>query len=89
VSETDTPRVEATIDAAMKRHPGVSPAAMARYYEDVHQDLAPLARAIERELAAALSRIATLERENWNARKLLPTRVEAVPLGPMPHRTIL
>jgi hypothetical protein len=33
----------------MKRFPGVSAAAQARYYEEVHQELAPLARELERE----------------------------------------
>lgn len=49
----DTPRVEACIDAVMKRYPGESKAALARYFEAVHQELAPLARQIERELREA------------------------------------
>jgi hypothetical protein len=46
----DTPRVEAVIERTMKRFPGIGPAAQARYYEAVHQELAPLARALEREV---------------------------------------
>ncbi|MGD1323553.1 hypothetical protein ACNHE5_01095 [Pandoraea pnomenusa] len=45
----DTPRVEACIAQFMRRYPGQSPAAMARYFEAVHQELAPLARELERE----------------------------------------
>lgn len=36
----------------MERHPGDSPAAQARYFEAVHQELAPLARKLETELQA-------------------------------------
>jgi hypothetical protein len=43
------PRVEACIDAVMKEFPGTSAAAQARYFEAVHQELAPLARELERE----------------------------------------
>jgi hypothetical protein len=50
---SDTPRVEAVIDAVMKRYPGSSKAALARYFEAVHQELAPLARLLERELREA------------------------------------
>ena len=44
-----TPRVEAVISEAMKKHPGESPKALATYFEAVHQELAPLARDLERE----------------------------------------
>ncbi|MFA6204170.1 MAG: hypothetical protein WC710_13420 [Gallionella sp.] len=40
---SDTPRVDAMIAKCMRRYPG------ARYYEEVHQELAPLARELERE----------------------------------------
>ena len=43
------PRVEECIARMMKRFPSVSAAAQARYYEEVHQELAPLARELERE----------------------------------------
>lgn len=42
-------RVEALIDRVMAEHPGLGVTAQARYYEDVHQHLAPLARELERE----------------------------------------
>lgn len=44
-----SPRVEACIDAVMKKHPGTSPKALAVYFEAVHQELAPLARELEAE----------------------------------------
>lgn len=50
-----TERVDVLIDRVMKAFPGVSALAQSRYYEEVHQELAPLAREIERqrdELAA-------------------------------------
>lgn len=59
--ETDTPRVETCIQDAMRRFPGYSTSAQARYYEEVHQELAPLARDLERELAKARARITELE----------------------------
>lgn len=43
------PRVEEVICRVMKRFPGTSKMAQARYYEEVHQELAPLARELERE----------------------------------------
>jgi hypothetical protein len=46
---TGAPRVEACIDAVMKRFPGISKAAQARYFEEVQQHLGPLARELERE----------------------------------------
>jgi hypothetical protein len=60
VDQRDTPRVEACIDAAMARNPGRSKIDQARYFEDVHQDLAPLARQLERELAAKQAEIERL-----------------------------
>jgi hypothetical protein len=46
------PRVEACIQEVMREHPGETPAALARYFEAVHQELAPLARELESQLAA-------------------------------------
>jgi hypothetical protein len=43
------PRVEEVICRVMKRFPGTSKMAQAQYYEEVHQELAPLARELERE----------------------------------------
>lgn len=51
--DTGAPRVEACINEVMKRFPGESKAALARYFEAVHQELGPLARQLERELRAA------------------------------------
>ena len=48
----DTPRVDALIDKIMTQHPGYGKSAQAAYYEAVHQELAPLARQLERELVA-------------------------------------
>lgn len=36
----------------MTKHPGLGAAAQARYYEAVHQELAPLARQLERDLSS-------------------------------------
>lgn len=52
LSVNKTPRVEAVIDDVMAKHPRISPASQAEYYEEVHQHLAPLARELEREVAA-------------------------------------
>lgn len=49
---TDAPITNALIERVMKAFPGVSTAAQAKYYEEVHQELAPLCRDFERELAA-------------------------------------
>ena len=46
---SQAPLVEACIHRVMKKYPGQSPAALARYFEAVHQELAPLARELERE----------------------------------------
>lgn len=59
---TTTPRVEACIDAVMARYPRTGPVSQAKYYEEVHQHLGPLARDLERELAQM-----TTERDHWKA----------------------
>jgi hypothetical protein len=54
-NDTATPRTDKVIADAMARHPTDHLAsssikrALARYYEDVHQDLAPLCRELEAE----------------------------------------
>lgn len=65
-------RVERCINEAMRRHPGASPASNARFYEAVHQDLAPLARILEADsqrMQSALENIrlyaARHRREEW------------------------
>ena len=46
----NTPRVEECIGAVMARHHGTSERALGKYFEEVHQVLAPLARDLEREI---------------------------------------
>lgn len=46
-----TPRVDALIERVMDEHPSVGRVAQAAYYEAVHQELAPLARELEAEIA--------------------------------------
>lgn len=41
--------VEQIIIRVMQKYPGESPAALNRYFEAVHQELAPLARELEAE----------------------------------------
>jgi hypothetical protein len=52
----DTPRVTACIEAVMKRFPSDRSTA---YFTEVHQHLAPLARDLEREVAAVREAILT------------------------------
>lgn len=49
-ADLGAPRVTACINAVIKLYPGDSKAALARYFEAVHQELAPLARDLEREI---------------------------------------
>lgn len=44
-----TERVNDLIDRVMLKHPGQSKAALLNYFEAVHQELAPLARNLERQ----------------------------------------
>lgn len=53
----NTQRVEAVIEKVMAEHPGVSTKAQAAYYEAVNQELAPLARNLERELCTAAKKV--------------------------------
>lgn len=57
---TKSPRVEACIADCMARFPGESERASLRYFEAVHQELAPLARQLEEDLADAQSYATTL-----------------------------
>ncbi len=59
----NTPRVDALIHRVMAEHPGVSAHAQAVYYEAVHQELAPLARALELETAGKYDLIDHLQRQ--------------------------
>lgn len=62
--------VDALIERVMRQHPGQSAAAQARYYEAVHQELAPLAR----ELEAEISRLRELRLADWNSAKKFLSR---------------
>ena len=42
-------QVERCISGVMARYNGTGPAALARFFEAVHQELAPLARELERQ----------------------------------------
>ena len=56
-----SPRVEACIQNAMEKYAGGSPKRDLTYYQNVHQDLAPLARELENALLIANARIAQME----------------------------
>lgn len=77
---SSSPRVEACITEVMARHPGTTPAAQARYFEGVHQELAPLARQLELELNTKMGQAgAVLERmqaqvDEWRSRALAAER---------------
>lgn len=51
----NTPRVDDLINRMMEKYSGVGAQAQARYYEAVHQELAPFARYLERENAEMLA----------------------------------
>lgn len=57
MNQNDTPRVEAVIDKVMAEHPGLGVSAQAKYYEEVHQHLAPLARDLEREVRVEINKV--------------------------------
>ncbi|AJW99614.1 gp38 domain protein [Burkholderia gladioli] len=63
-----SPRVDELITGVMKRFPGVSASAQARYYEEVHQHLAPLARELEAENARLRANAVAI----WNNRAASP-----------------
>jgi hypothetical protein len=54
-----TPRTEAVIVKVMAEYPGESPKELAKYYEAVHQEIAPLCRELEREVATLKAQLAT------------------------------
>lgn len=67
--------VDQLIQRVMEEHPGQSASAQARYFEAVHQELAPLAR----ELEAENRRLREQLRGDWNSAKtLLAKRQRAV-----------
>lgn len=90
-----TPRVEACIDAVMARFTGESKAALARYYEEVHQHLAPLARNLELELAEVKAELArraqpeaTKPSQDLSAALLAMNRAKLLPIwdNDVPHK---
>lgn len=63
--------VDALIQRVIMEHPGQSASALARYYEAVHQGLAPLARELEAENRRLRERL----QADWNSAKaFLATR---------------
>ncbi len=72
-------RVEECIQRVMSEHPGESPTAMARYFEAVHQELAPLARELERQRDAAWEESRTIRKAvNANPQEATSDEVERV-----------
>jgi hypothetical protein len=75
-----SPRVDACIAEVMACHPGTSPAAQARYFEAVHQELAPLARQLELELNAKTEHASAVhdrlqaQANDWRRRALAAER---------------
>lgn len=69
----DTPRVEACIEAVMRRYPSDKATA---YYEAVHQQLAPLARELEREVATLRQAAAAQQVVAVDEQALLAARAE-------------
>lgn len=53
---TDTPRVDACIEAVSQRFPSLKSTA---YFEEVHQHITPLARDLEREMSAVREAVLT------------------------------
>lgn len=81
----ETPRVEAVIDDVMAMHSRISPSSQAKYYEEVHQRLAPLARDLEREL-----RIETQKVDDMAAivRRLAHSLRQAAPGNDLPEKAL-
>lgn len=63
IASSGAPRVEACIDSVMRQYPTLGGRADQRYYEAVHQELAPLARELERELVKTRE-----DRDMWAAK---------------------
>lgn len=59
--------VDALIERVLAQHPSNSPGAVARYFEAVHQELAPLARELEDENRLMRAQL----QGDWNAAKAL------------------
>lgn len=68
-------RVNDLIERVLAEHPTTTPKAMAVYFEAVHQELAPLARALELENDRLREAIAGYEREKFEQRRVTVTHV--------------
>lgn len=74
---TKAPRVEVLLDHYQRCYPGIGKSSQARYFEEVHQALAPLARELEREngeLRAEIDRLNATIRDQFAARRTTPDR---------------
>ncbi|HFH2965895.1 hypothetical protein [Pseudomonas aeruginosa] len=74
----DDSEVEQLLERYIKRFPGEHKAAMSRYFEAVHQELAPLARKLEaeRDRLKAENEALRKDAERWRyARTILPYEV--------------
>lgn len=49
MTTTTSPRTDDLIAKVMREYPGDTPRALAKYFEAVHQELAPLCRELEAE----------------------------------------
>lgn len=76
-----SPRVEACIASCLARYHGDSKAAQARYFEEVHQRLAPLARSLEIELAEAKAELARRTQPEATAPATIPKVEIELPAG--------
>jgi hypothetical protein len=71
VLSSGAPRVEACIEAVMAKHPTIGGRADQRYFEAVHQELAPLARELERLADSEGTRAVNYLRRARKAEELL------------------
>ncbi|MGU2053225.1 hypothetical protein ACSETX_25615 [Pseudomonas aeruginosa] len=77
----DDSEVEQLLERYIKRFPGEHKAAMSRYFEAVHQELAPLARKLEAERDR-------LKAENEALRKIISECATACGAGCAPECTL-
>lgn len=60
---SDSPRTDLLIAQVMEKYPGQTPAAQARYFEAVHQEIAPLCRELEREVTQLKDEVKSLKHQ--------------------------
>lgn len=63
--------VEALIERVMAAHPGQSPKQLAAYFEAVHQELAPLARALEQDNESLRQQVAERDQQFQDMGRLI------------------